>query len=164
MPVGDIFHQLVGISRPAGFRDRDECGIVMRHEGPFHSCWAAIARPLDADALVWLDDFRHDVDRNIVHLPIPLNRFADFEPSAASGDQNFAVISGSRKASNTSLGGLRMSIAVFATGMSVSRRLSMMLPFEGFAASLSVVRARSGICLNHRCRVSLGKVCVGSNG
>jgi hypothetical protein len=45
-----------------------------------------------------------------------LNLLAGHEPAAALVNQNFVVISGLTKASNTSATGLRMSIPVFVIG------------------------------------------------
>lgn len=58
----------------------------MYGELPFHSGAATVAVPLNDDALVWRDDFRCHLSRDIGHFPFPCDLFADFESPAALGE------------------------------------------------------------------------------
>src|SRR5437762_14361148 len=67
-------------------------------------------------------------------------------------NQNFVVISGLTKASNTSATGLRMSIPVFAAGTRFSWRLSMLTPLRahGQAHRPGLKRRESPVSCNAR--------------
>jgi hypothetical protein len=131
--VGNVTEKLVAIARPAGLPDREErCIVSMRRECPLNDGAAAVSIPLDEESIVRLDDFCRNGCRYVIHLPLSFDGLPTSSLPLLFVNQNLVVISGLIKASKTSATGLRMSIAVFATGGCVSWRL-----FIGFKVLLA---------------------------
>src|SRR5262245_45150218 len=75
--VSHLFYKLVAVASEASLGDTNEgCPVLLGREDPFHGGGAAVSRPFDENVLVRFDGFRSYGNRDAVHFPLPLNRFA----------------------------------------------------------------------------------------
>jgi hypothetical protein len=81
-----LFDHLICFTGEATVLNSNEGSVAgKRLENPFDCCWLSISAPFNEDSSLRLDYFNVNLDRKVLHLPVPLNLLPNLKPAASRG-------------------------------------------------------------------------------